>query len=246
MATALPLATSLDVVGVYNSAFQQVFLKARPVSAAIRPIARIMDHPLETGSIISDYKVILPLEIQYNVILPSPYTRDLYEEIWDLWQSSELLTVQTKAKNYANMIIAEPPHEEKTDYFDALPMTIKFRQAQLVPSVTQYAPVDPTQVNTQNLGQQNSYAVTPTATTAPITIPNGTVLPVGTDFLSSVPPQQPAYTITGVQSLGGTTSIPSGTSLLSPSTPEITGIASAPAPGVQSTIYDPTIGSGFY
>lgn len=195
MPSALPFSSSLDVVGVFDSDFFQVFQKARPVYASIRPESRIMDHPLETGSITSDYKITLPLEIEYRVVLPAPYTRDLYEEIWNLWQSSELLTVQTKARNYTKMVIASPPHEEKPDYFDALPMTIRFRQAQVVVATTNYAPADPTQTNTQNLGDQNPYGIT-------------AINKDGTISYSSVPPQQPSYALSGVSQLGGTTAVP--------------------------------------
>ena len=226
MASALPYSTSLDIVGVFDSDFTQVFMQARPVYASVRPEARLMDHPLETGQIITDYKVILPLEIEYRVVLPSPYTRDLYEEIWNLWQNSELLTVQTKARNYTNMVIASPPHEEKTDYFDALPMTIRFRQAQLVQAVTTYAPADPTQANTQSLGDQNSYTVSGVAGA-----PNGQLT------FSSIPPQQPAYTIDGVQTIGGTTSLPAQQSPFSAST--------IPVSGVQTGVNNVTIGQGF-
>jgi hypothetical protein len=225
MPTILPFGSPLDIVGVFDDSFNQVFAEARPVRAFPRPSARLMDHPLETGQIVSDYKVILPVELQMELILPSPFSRDLYAEIWQLWQQSELLTVQTKASSYPNMIIAEIPHEETPEKYDALPMTIRFRQVQVVTSVTSYAPADPTQANTQNLGNQNAYTV------------NYATNPDGTLDLSSIPPQQPAYTLNGVQTIGGTSALPASSSPFSTSAPEIS--------GVQSMVSQQTIGAGF-
>jgi len=225
MASNLAFGNSLDVVAVFNSSFQQVFRAARPITATVRPSSRIMDHTIETGNIISDYKIILPTEIHFTVILPPPFARDLYEEIWNLWQSSEILTVQTKARNYINMIIVDPPHDEKPEMFDAFNMTIKFRQAQLVPAVSNFAPADPTQADTQNLGDQNSYSVSGVAGTD------------GDITFSSIPPQQPAYTLNGVQTLGGTSSLPAQQSPFSSTAPQVT--------GVQSTIPETVIGAGF-
>ena len=160
---------NVDVVGVFDSNFGQVFENARPIRATVNPRAKIMDHPLESGQVVSDYKIILPLEIKLPVIIPPEFAQDTYLEIWNYWQTSELLSVQTNAGNYPNMVIIEPPHEERPDRFGSLTMELVFRQVQVIQSTSSFSPADPTQTNTQAIGQQSS-----TATTLPASPPANT------------------------------------------------------------------------
>lgn len=165
---------AVDTVAVYDSNFTQLFPTARPLQDQVRENSRVMDHPLETGQLISDYKIVLPVEIELPVLITAAYYLSTYQQIKAVYLSSELLTVQTRANTYPNMIISEMPHQEDPERFDAITMIIKFRQVQLVqPSTTgtaanpTYAPTNPTQTPTQNSGQQ------PGGTIAGIATPNG-------------------------------------------------------------------------
>jgi len=158
-------AASADAVAILDSNFDQVFPNARPMRGEVIPRSRLMDHPLETGQIITDYKIVLPIEIVIPMLVPALFYRNTYQEIWNLWQTSELLTVQMRASNYPNMIIAELPHEEKPDMYDVITINLRFRQVQIVQPVSTYAPADPVNSDTQVSGQQN-----------PVTIPSPSAL----------------------------------------------------------------------
>ena len=96
-----------------------------------------MDHPLESGQLISDYKVILPIEIEMPVIVSSAYYIGTYQQIKAAYLSSELLTVHTRTGRYPNMIISEMPQQEDPENYDAITILLRFRQVQVVqPSVT--------------------------------------------------------------------------------------------------------------
>ena len=153
-------SANIDTIAVFDSNFTQVFQSARPMRDEVKPRAKIMDHPLETGQIISDYKITLPTEIAIILFIPSDVYRDTYQEIWNLWQQSETLTVQTRVASYGNMIISEQPHEEKSDIYDAIIMTIRFRQVLTPSQSAPFVPADPTQADTQAVGQQSSQIVT--------------------------------------------------------------------------------------
>lgn len=146
------LGTNQDAVGVFNDNFEQIIQNARPVSADVVPRARLMDHPLESGQLITDYKVILPIEILMSVIMTSAYFRDTYREIWNLWQNSTLVTVQTKTGSYSNMVISEQPHEERVERYDAILMYIRFRQVQTDTNSQNFSPAEPAMTDTQILG----------------------------------------------------------------------------------------------
>lgn len=155
----LLLQPSVDVVGVLDQSFTQLFPAARPMRLAVRENSRTMEHPLETGQIISDYKIILPIEIDILFMVPAADYRNTYQQIKGQFITSQKLTVQTKSASYGNMIIAEMPHEEKPEIFDSLLINLHFKQIQIVQPSPDFAPADPTQANTQALGEQSMYLI---------------------------------------------------------------------------------------
>lgn len=140
--------------------FVQVFPNARPMKCTVRPTSKIMEHPLETGQLISDYKIILPVEITLPLVISSQYYKDTYAEINNLFATSELLFVQTRASVYNNMVITEIPDEERSDMFDVIMMELHLKQVLLVQAISNFAPADPTQADTQSSGQQSATPTT--------------------------------------------------------------------------------------
>lgn len=159
------LGVNQDAVAVFDSNLNQVFENARPMSADVHPRSKLLDHPLEQGQIVSDHKVILPLEITMPMVVVSAYYRDTYQEIWNLWKASELLNVQTRTGTYINMVIAEMPHEERVERYDAILLRMRFRQVLSNTGASNYAPADETMTDTQSLGFQyaNPYTIAATA-----------------------------------------------------------------------------------
>ena len=191
---------STDTIAVFNG-FTQVFVNARPMKDDVTPRAKLMDHPLETGQIISDYKITLPVEVTIQLLIPALYYRDTYQEIWNLWQTSTTLTVQTRVSSFGNMIISEQPHTETPEKFDAIVMELKFRQVLTPAQQPAFTPADPTQDDTQNNGQQN-YTVTYTpSTTASVPYNGGTadgVQTFGAANLNTTPMLQSSLSTTGM------------------------------------------------
>lgn len=155
MAGLINLPSSADVVGIFDENFNQLFADARPMRATIRQNARAMEHPIESGQIITDYRIILPIEIEIPFMVAPEFYRDTYEQIQNLFLNSELLLVQTVASLYVNMIISEMPHQESPEHFNSLHILLRFKQVQVVASETTFAPESPTDTNTQNIGVQN-------------------------------------------------------------------------------------------
>lgn len=147
-------AASQDEVAVFNADFRQVFQFARPMNARVRPRSHILDHPLETGEPVSDHKVVLPVEIDLMLMATAENYRDVYAEIASLFATSELLSVQSRASTYENMVIAEMPHEERPDLFDVLPISLRMRAIKFVAAEANYAPADPALSDKKPLGEQ--------------------------------------------------------------------------------------------
>lgn len=141
-----PQSTQTDKVAVYDQNFTQVFPLARPIKAVVKEEAKSMEHPLESGSMIIDHRIILPVEIELSLVTQSTDASDTYNEIRQYYLNGTLLTVHTKSGVYQNNYITGMPHEESPDEFDVLIVALKLKQAQLVTSQNSSIPQD----NTQN------------------------------------------------------------------------------------------------
>jgi hypothetical protein len=148
----LSSVAKIDILGVLDQdSMQQIFPEARPVNASIRESARVMDYPVETGAILSDHKVILPTEIEIITVINALHYSSAYQALRNAWINSTLLSVQTRTGTYRNMVVAEMPHEESPDMFNAITQTIRLREVLFVvpssiampSSLSSYAPRDP-------------------------------------------------------------------------------------------------------
>lgn len=157
--------SSADVVGVFDSSFNQLFPAARPIKATIKESAKGMEHPVEDGSTITDHRVILPTEIELTTMLVGAEYRDTYGRVKALFNKTELLIVQTKTGSYPDMMITDMPHDETADVYDGVPMTIKLKQVILVSAQFQALPPAATQdkrnSSTVKRGEQTGKTETP-------------------------------------------------------------------------------------
>lgn len=149
----------VDVVGVFdNDTFDQLFTTARPMKANINRVAKVMEHPIETGSIVQDFMIILPVEIELSLVLTGDEYEATYQTIKNYWLTGTQVSIQTKADVFPNMLIQAMPHEESADMFDVIPLALKLRQVQQV--LVQYQALTATQVaapqdaSTVNAGAQ--------------------------------------------------------------------------------------------
>lgn len=120
-----------DTVAVYDqTTFLQVFPRARVLKATVKQEAKVMEHPLETGAVITDHRIILPTEIELSMLVQSRDYSDTYRNIKQYFLNATLLTVQTNADVYVNQLIAGMPHEEDPDQFSTLTVALKLKQVQ--------------------------------------------------------------------------------------------------------------------
>lgn len=159
-----------DVVGVFDSSFNQLFADAIAIRAMVSEKSKIMEHPVESGVTITDHVVIQPTEIEMSVVLTPLTYRDTYTQIKTVWQAFGLVSVQTKTGTYPNMLIYEIPHDEVPEMFDTVAVAIKLREVILVEA--QYAQLPqknvrkPKNASTVRTGQKDGKPATPTQSSA--------------------------------------------------------------------------------
>lgn len=145
-----------DFVGVFDRAFNQVFPKARILKPVVKPSAKGMEQPLESGKTVTDHVIIKPLELELTMIIAGyENIANTYQSIYDYFNNHTLLTVQTKTSNYSDLYILEMPHEESPDQYDAVSMVLSFKQAFIASSTkTKTVPKNSVNADTVNRGTQ--------------------------------------------------------------------------------------------
>lgn len=162
-----------DVLGIYNSDGTQLFPLARPVKASIREECKPMEHPVEDGTVITDHRVIQPVEIEVPLVLSSSDYKSVYQAIRTAYLAADLLTVQTKVGSYGNMLIVKIPHEESADIFDGIQLAMSLKEVKIVTASVGKLPTSAVKhkrnASKQNRGQQSektAVAATSSPTTA--------------------------------------------------------------------------------
>lgn len=149
----------IDVVGIYDQNFQQVFATARPIKASVKEDSKLMEHPVETGATITDFSIILPVEIELSIIAAGvDEYRAVYGRIRQAFKNRDLFTVQTFTGLYQNQLIQAMPHEEDPALADAIAIALKLKEVQIVEAQYLSLPAskvrNPANASTVDKGQQ--------------------------------------------------------------------------------------------
>lgn len=161
-AALFPTFYPVDVVAVYTQDFRQIFRRARAIKATIKEEAKLMEHPVENGAIITDHRIILPVEIELSLILTRDQFQDTYREIRQIYLNSTLVIVNTKTGVYKNQIIQAMPHDEDPETFDIIALSLKLKQVQFAMARFGVAPKRAANTSTVDRGTQQG---TPTPVT---------------------------------------------------------------------------------
>lgn len=168
--------TESDVVAVLDDSFAQLFVNARPIKATVKESAKVMEHPVEKGSTVTDFRIIQPVEIELSMVLARGDYRNTYAQIKRVFERAALLTVQTRTGSYGNMMISSIPHDEDADMFDAVALALTLREVILIePQYATIKPSNPTKANTVKRGEQQAQ---------PVVSNSGSALAGGADYIS--------------------------------------------------------------
>lgn len=167
MARSLGIFNSLipsfafDTVAVFTQDFFQVFQEARAIKAVVKEQAKLMEHPVESGAIITDHRIILPVEIELSLILTPEFYQEVYKSIRQYYLNGTLLVVQTRSGIYENQLIAGMPHEEDPEIFDTIAIALSLKEVIFV--TAQYGVVPRSAKNgpTTNKGAQQGKTTSP-------------------------------------------------------------------------------------
>lgn len=147
---------AIDVVGVYDIDFNQVFSDARPLKVSISDEAVFFKHPLENSTTRTDHVIFQPIKITMSMVISGEDYKNVYQQIKQLYRSQTQLIVQTKIDTYENIYIQSIPHEESPANFDSIIMNLILEETKLAVTVITFIPELQSDNDTKNRGQQES------------------------------------------------------------------------------------------
>ena len=158
--TLLPSA-AVDQVAIFDKDYNQLFRQAKSIKVVVKENSKLMEHPIETGAIITDHRIIMPIEIDMSLILASSDYSDVYKSIKQYYTNATTLIIQTRSAIYTNQLIEALPHEEDPNMYDALTIALSLKQVVYVAAKYAPAPKYPSNTNTQDRGAQQGTPATP-------------------------------------------------------------------------------------
>lgn len=164
----------VDVVAILDASNQPVLADAQFLRATVYDVAKLMEHPLEDGSLIADHLVFQPVEIDLPMMLTGSSAKPVHIELRKLYLTGTKLIVQTRVDTYAFMILTEIPHEETADAYDAVTVNLRLREAIFVSAV--YGGLAPVQVKSKPKASTAKKGAQQTTTAPPTTQAKGSLL----------------------------------------------------------------------
>lgn len=159
------MARTVDVVAILDAASKPVLVDAQYLEATVFDVAKLMEHPLESGSVTSDHIVFQPVEIDLPLMITGENAKKVHIELRKLYLTATKLIVQTRVDTYAFMVLTEIPHDETPDVADGITVKVRLREAVFVDAV--YGGLAPAQVkakpkaSTLKKGTQQTTAAPP-------------------------------------------------------------------------------------
>jgi hypothetical protein len=157
---------AVDTVAIFDQNYNQLFQQAKSIKVVVKENSKLMQHPLESGAIITDHRIILPIEIEMSLILASSDYSDVYKSIRQYYYNATLLVIQTRTGIYENQLIEAIPHEEDPDMYDAITIALSLKQVFYVSAQYAVSPKYPSDSNTQDRGAQQGTPATTQANTS--------------------------------------------------------------------------------
>ena len=156
--TLLP-SFAVDYVAIFDQNYNQLFREARAIKAVVKEQSKVMEHPVESGAIITDHRILLPTEIELSLILASADYQSVYKSIRQYYLNATLLTVQTRSGVYIDQLIAAIPHEEDPAMFDALSIALSLKRVYFVTAQYGVIPKAASNTDTVDRGTQQGTPV---------------------------------------------------------------------------------------
>lgn len=134
MATTTPGVnqSNQDLIAILDAdTYQPLFAGSNIMQVTVRETSKLTNWAVEDGTQRTDHRVIDPVGIDMPLLL-NDNTRALFEQLRNAYLEGRNLIVQTKVRSYTDIMIIEIPHEEKPEFGDSIPITVKMQELRVV------------------------------------------------------------------------------------------------------------------
>lgn len=119
----VPVISKINGMNIYGISY---------MNADVDISSDLCDHPVESGSIITDNAIINPIAMKVKVALPTAFATRIYEQMIKFYQKKKYIMVQTKFAMYRNMVIEAMPFKLDNETVDRPVVELSLRQIQEV------------------------------------------------------------------------------------------------------------------
>ena len=126
------LATAINVTGTnpYGITY---------ISAKVNIESDLCDHPLESGAVVTDASIILPVSAEVTVAMPTFFAERIYEQIKGAYLNKDpKIILQTKYGLYKNMILKNIEYELEKGTVDRTQFVLSLREIQEVKTYNEF------------------------------------------------------------------------------------------------------------
>ena len=101
------------------------------MDAKVNVESDLCDHPIETGAVVTDASIILPVNAEVTVVMPTFFAERIYEQMYDLYKTKkEKIILQTKYRVYKNLVLQNIEYELEHDTIDRTKFVLTLREIQ--------------------------------------------------------------------------------------------------------------------
>lgn len=98
------------------------------ISAEMGISSDLCDHPVESGSVITDNAIIQPISAKVKIAMPTAFAQRIYSEMIKFYQQKKYIILQTKFAAYRNMVIESMPYKLENETVDRPVIELNLRQ----------------------------------------------------------------------------------------------------------------------
>ena len=119
-------------VALYDKDGIELLTSASIVSCSVNDTSKVMEHPIESGAVVADYKVFNPVTATLNVSLSQTEFSGEFAEVYSAYKNCEFLTLQTKTNVYSNLQVLSLQHDANVQNINRPQLVIQLKEAIVV------------------------------------------------------------------------------------------------------------------
>lgn len=101
------------------------------IDAKVNMESNLCDHPVESGAILTDASILLPISAEVTVAMPTFFAQSIYNQMEDMYkEKKDRIILQTKYGLYKNLVLQNIEYELEHDTIDRTKFVLSLREIQ--------------------------------------------------------------------------------------------------------------------